>query len=520
MKPVMKFLNVLLAVLVSLLMVVLVLEGGMRLIGFGPPNTGLQFDSKLGWALRPDHRFVNKSADFRIALETDAHGLRDDYHGDTKKPEGTFRVLCLGDSFTLGYTVSREDLFVDMLEHWWQAEGRKVEVINAGVQAYSTDQQLAWLEEHGAEWAPDLVLMFAFENDLYWNLKDAYAGSAKPVYDDRGVRVPTELQDRMSRSFLQRTAIGNRLFRRDASLERINVIGTERKITAEQAVLLVDAPTFVADAERRTSAIFHQAGATARKLGAKLVVCPIPSRSQVDQRYADEVMGPKNLKLARDKWDPSLPYAMLKRAASTGADVVLDPLPAIQAAEAAGTRQYHENDWHLASAGNRTLAEFLHNTLDERAFLPTKVETVALADPPAEKRGLPGWLPVFGVLWVLLGTLYTRTYRDEPAVLAFLKVGGLLALVFTIAIGGTTAIAMLPPMIAKIVLIAVILTILGFVAYKLGDRLGTAAELLKAFTLRGHWYLMPLLAVLVTIGSLLVVAASSPLVAPFIYTLF
>jgi hypothetical protein len=45
-------------------------------------------------------------------------------------------------------------------------------------------------------------------------------------------------------------------------------------------------------------------------------------------------------------------------------------------------------------------------------------------------------------------------------------------------------------------------------------------ELLKAFTLRGHWYLMPLVVILLTIGSLLVVAASSPLVAPFIYTLF
>ena len=59
-----------------------------------------------------------------------------------------------------------------------------------------------------------------------------------------------------------------------------------------------------------------------------------------------------------------------------------------------------------------------------------------------------------------------------------------------------------------------------FVAYKLGRRLGTIAELLKSFTLRGHWYLMPLVVVLLSIGSLLVVAASSPLVAPFIYTLF
>ena len=37
---------------------------------------------------------------------------------------------------------------------------------------------------------------------------------------------------------------------------------------------------------------------------------------------------------------------------------------------------------------------------------------------------------------------------------------------------------------------------------------------------RGHWYLMPLVVILLTVGSLLVVAASSPLVAPFIYTLF
>ena len=62
--------------------------------------------------------------------------------------------------------------------------------------------------------------------------------------------------------------------------------------------------------------------------------------------------------------------------------------------------------------------------------------------------------------------------------------------------------------------------VLGFVVWKLGRRVGTILELLQSFTLRGHWYLMPLVVVLLTIGSLLVVAASSPLIAPFIYTLF
>jgi hypothetical protein len=66
----------------------------------------------------------------------------------------------------------------------------------------------------------------------------------------------------------------------------------------------------------------------------------------------------------------------------------------------------------------------------------------------------------------------------------------------------------------------VITVILSFIVIKLGRRLTTIAELFTSFTRRGHWYPMPLVVVLLSIGSLLVVAASSPLIAPFIYTLF
>lgn len=520
----MKALNVLLAVLVSLLIAALVFEGGLRLLGFGPPNTGLRFDPKLGWALKSDHVFKNRSrkGEFDVRLHTDAHGLRDDYHGAATKPEGVFRVLCLGDSFTLGYTVDREDLFVDLLEHWWQDEGRKVEVVNAGVQAYSTDQQVVWLEEHGAAWQPDLVLMFPYENDLYWNLKDRYAASAKPVFNDRGELATGPLEDRMTRRGLQRTALGNTFLRPKTEDESYSVIGTDTKIAAEQTVLLREPPPVVLEAERRTSALFHRAGVTAKKLGAKLMVCPIPSHSQVDVGHARDVMGARVLKLAPELWDPTLPYAMLQRAAANGADAVLDPLAALRASQEAGERPYYTVDWHLSPAGNRALARYLHEDLDARAALPPKAKEAELAAAASidSKRRIPGWLPVFGVLWAALGTLYSRTYRDEKPALAFLKVGGLLATIFTIAIGGTTLIGMLDPLISKVVLVAAIVAILSFVAFKLGDRIGTALELLKSFTLRGHWYLMPLLAILVTIGSLLVVAASSPLVAPFIYTLF
>ena len=51
-------------------------------------------------------------------------------------------------------------------------------------------------------------------------------------------------------------------------------------------------------------------------------------------------------------------------------------------------------------------------------------------------------------------------------------------------------------------------------------RLGVMAELFGTFVRRGHWYVLPVLAGLLSIGGLLVVAASSPWLAPFIYTLF
>jgi hypothetical protein len=92
--------------------------------------------------------------------------------------------------------------------------------------------------------------------------------------------------------------------------------------------------------------------------------------------------------------------------------------------------------------------------------------------------------------------------------------------VFGLVLGATKLVSILGPEVGRIVTLGAVVLILGFVGYKLGNRLGTIAELLKAFIGRGHWYLMPLVTVLLTVGSLLVVAASSPLVAPFIYTLF
>ena len=78
----------------------------------------------------------------------------------------------------------------------------------------------------------------------------------------------------------------------------------------------------------------------------------------------------------------------------------------------------------------------------------------------------------------------------------------------------------LPPWLARWVSTAVVVGVLGAVLWYLRERLPVMGELFGSFVRRGQWYLLPVLVGLMSIGALLVVAASSPWLAPFIYTLY
>ncbi len=142
----MRQINVLLSVLISLALAVSVMEFGLRFAGFGFPETLNQYDADTGWSKTPGKVVESSTRDFDVTLEINELGLRDDPMSSPAKTEdNVFRVLCLGDSFTLGYTVEQEEAFADLCEQWWQAEGRRVEVINAGIPHFDTDHLVAAL---------------------------------------------------------------------------------------------------------------------------------------------------------------------------------------------------------------------------------------------------------------------------------------------------------------------------------------------------------------------------------------
>src|SRR5262245_34956705 len=105
----MRAFNVLLAIIVSLALGIAIFEFGLRLIpAFSPPQTMNRFDPEVGWSKEPGKKIERKVAGESIEFAINAQGLRDDPEVGPAKEPNTFRVLMLGDSFVLGYTVNRE----------------------------------------------------------------------------------------------------------------------------------------------------------------------------------------------------------------------------------------------------------------------------------------------------------------------------------------------------------------------------------------------------------------------------
>ena len=101
-------------------------------------------------------------------VDISACGMRDkDY--SVEKPDNTFRIAVLGDSFTFGWGVKEHEAFPSVLErnlNYYFSDAVNIEVLNFGVPGYSTFQQAALFENRVKEFNPDAVLVFFIENDF------------------------------------------------------------------------------------------------------------------------------------------------------------------------------------------------------------------------------------------------------------------------------------------------------------------------------------------------------------------
>ena len=164
--------------LVATLLVLILLEGLLSaiwvavevgsLFSAGPRVAELkeefhcQYDAELGWVNRPQTRIEDFYGPGRT-ITINSSGVRGlkDLAGPEQK--NTFRTICLGDSFTLGYGVDDRKTFPFLLQ---ERAGAGVETVNMGQGGYSAGQCYLWLRRLAPELKPDLVVCVLIVEDF------------------------------------------------------------------------------------------------------------------------------------------------------------------------------------------------------------------------------------------------------------------------------------------------------------------------------------------------------------------
>ena len=153
-------------IIISTLFALFLSEIALRIIGFKPLYVSPErdrfwkYDSLLGWTHEPGQEGIFETPQFSTVVRINEDGLRDRRHSYESQND-IERILVLGDSFAWGYGVEESERFSQMLE-----ESLEVEVINAGVSGYSTDQELLWYKSEGVKYETDLVILVIAGNDV------------------------------------------------------------------------------------------------------------------------------------------------------------------------------------------------------------------------------------------------------------------------------------------------------------------------------------------------------------------
>ncbi|MFH1863275.1 MAG: SGNH/GDSL hydrolase family protein [bacterium] len=100
-------------------------------------------------------------------VQLNSDGLRD-VEFAIPKPEGRYRILFLGDSFTWGIGLDLSETLPKQCLRELQKEFDNVEVVNASTPAYNTVDELLLLEQKGLKYQPDLVVLVYCLNDIQY----------------------------------------------------------------------------------------------------------------------------------------------------------------------------------------------------------------------------------------------------------------------------------------------------------------------------------------------------------------
>src|SRR5262245_61369217 len=135
-----------------------------------------RYDETLGWVSQPN---VTRPDMYGpgVYLRTNSEGFRNDRDFARAVPPGKTRIICSGDSFTLGFGVNNDQAWCQRIA----AINPQFETVNLGQGGYGFDQAYLLYMRAGRE-LDHQVHLFAFITDDFKRMQsDQFLGYGKPV---------------------------------------------------------------------------------------------------------------------------------------------------------------------------------------------------------------------------------------------------------------------------------------------------------------------------------------------------
>jgi hypothetical protein len=150
------------------------------------------WDAYRGWGLKPDTAGWQRDEGAGY-VSVNSAGFRGP-EWSIAKPPNTFRIAVLGDSFTEAPHVSYDRTFCAVTERELGGcsgmGGKRVQVMDFGVDAYGTAQELITLDRHAWQYSPDMIVLAFFSgNDLRNNSVTLEGDKCRPFYVFDGDRL-------------------------------------------------------------------------------------------------------------------------------------------------------------------------------------------------------------------------------------------------------------------------------------------------------------------------------------------
>jgi hypothetical protein len=255
--------------------------------------------------------------------------------------------------------VRYEESFPSLLEGMLsQLTHRNIEVINASVSGWGTDDELTYLMRYGLQFEPDLVIVaMTLHNDVLDNLDEEFHSFS----DGRLVQKPEEQIPFISYSILSVKgffASHSHLYQLALRFWRRSEVGLAASVlNSHVAAQMARIPEpLVAKGWMMTKALLDKTQAVTEKSGARFAVILLPLAIQVSGQAWDEFG--KSHGLSKEELIVNRPQQIIHEWGVLARVPVIDLLPGLQEwTNRKGNTLFLENDGHWTQDGHRLAAD-------------------------------------------------------------------------------------------------------------------------------------------------------------------